>query len=69
MEASDRIEFEPVIAGCPSIHCYLDGYYVARIALHADGCDLDGPLFRKGCRVEREEEARELVRMAVRRRS
>jgi len=68
MDASDRIEFEPVVAGCQHIHCYLDGYYVARISLVGDDCVLDGPVFAKSCVVEREDQARELVRMAIRRR-
>jgi len=66
MDASDRIEFEPVIAGCSSIHCHLDGYYVARITLHREVCAIDGPKFPY-CKVPSVEHAMGVVRIWVRR--
>ena len=68
MDAADRIKFEPVIAAGQHVHCYLDEFYVARITLYADHCGVDGPGFAP-CSVPSEEEAREVVRMWVRRRS
>jgi hypothetical protein len=65
-DPSDRLEFQRVDAGGHHIHCYLDRYYVARITLFRDHCAIDGRDLVP-CQVPNEEEAREVVRMWVRR--
>ena len=65
MDPADRVEFSPVTAQGSHLYCYRDKFYIARIAIHADHCAIDGAGFAP-CHVRNEEEAREVVRVWAR---
>lgn len=67
-DPSDRIEFRDVIAAGQHLFCSLDGYYFTTITVYADGhCMIAGPRFEH-MEAPNVEEAKELVRMWLRRR-
>ena len=61
---SGMLEFSEVIAARLHVHCYLDGYYVARLSEH-DGCWRVQIENKPQGEVRTREEAEEVVRMWV----